>query len=119
MQAAGRAANLKGAGLSTARHDATRYYYSVVPGSLPPDDEDGADLWGGAGRVNEGIRALLWILELGALPVASSGMRAGFSFGDELNAMPTRLQRACAWLTAQLASLTTCDREALFQSADL
>ena len=61
--AAERAANLKGPGLSTARRDAIHYYYSVVLGSPPPEDENGADLWGGVGGVNAEIRAQLWIPE--------------------------------------------------------
>ena len=36
--------NFKGPGLSTARDGATHYYYSVVLGSPPPADKDGADL---------------------------------------------------------------------------
>ena len=59
--AAERATNLKGPGLSTARRDAIHYYYAVVLGSPPPEDEDGADLWGGVGGVNAEIRAQLWI----------------------------------------------------------
>jgi len=34
--------------------------YSVVLGSPPPEDEDGADLWGGVGGVNAEIRAQNW-----------------------------------------------------------
>ena len=35
----------------------------MVLGSPPPEDEDGADLWGGVGGVNAEIRAQLWIPE--------------------------------------------------------
>ena len=42
--AADHAANLKGLGLFTARRDAIHGYYSMVPGTPPP--EDNGFLWG-------------------------------------------------------------------------
>ena len=58
-----RAASLKGPRLYTAHRDATHYYYSVVLGLPPPEDDDGADLWGGVGGVGAEIRAQIWIPE--------------------------------------------------------
>ena len=49
--------NPKGPGYSTARRGTIHHHYSVVLGSPPPEDEDGADLWGGTGGVNAEIRA--------------------------------------------------------------